>query len=656
MVGEMKDKPRVAVDKTVFATAQKTINSHKQAVDKFFADLTAMKGKSVVTAMGPFITRMLEEEDISGDIVPRFLSFLKERLTPSAAGKMLGDNEDGWLYQEDGGAPGLLGVWSMWAAITDLKNHVKQQIDTQQEGSEIIAITDGMNAHEGYVFGAGKDKLKLIDRLGFSRANFAKHKVPDEEIAQKSQMPLAAFCFGRMNPPTAGHGLVISKTLETGGENSFVFLSNSHNAETDPVDPATKAGFVAKIYPEAAQHIVTDFVQGPIYAANWLYNKGYRNMAFVAGSDRLGKEKGSIEKLLTGWNSGPIRSTDPAGAREHVVIKFVSSGQRDPDAEGVTGYSGTKARAAAAAGNEQQFQQFTGVGPEVVVNGKTLYQATREGMGIKDEPTAPATPVKQPATPAPAVQQVEPNTTVTKKVPGKAPVQAQEVQPMNETKLKDLEDLKAKRKALQDIQLDPNTGKDAQLSKELIRRKHALEREAKNLKLSESIVYETLDIGEDEFGVSAKRPSRTGSRPERGHKELPRYKTDEEAAGVGIITKQNTTADVGPGTIKKNLDAFNLEEAPIEMDPQNPNDPMVMPPGLNPGKLSYRKSRAAAQLADLARMAAQANEADSPAMWDSIVKHFPELETNIRSIQHGMQELEARRRKGGVASKGINKV
>jgi pyrimidine deaminase RibD-like protein len=35
-------------------------------------------------------------------------------------------------------------------------------------------------------------------------------------------------------------------------------------------------------------------------------------------------------------------------------------------------------------------------------------------------------------------------------------------------------------------------------------------------------------------------------------------KTDEEAAGVGIVTKQNSTADVGPGTIRKNLKAFKL--------------------------------------------------------------------------------------------------
>ena len=34
----------------------------------------------------------------------------------------------------------------------------------------------------------------------------------------------------------------------------------------------------------------------------------------------------------------------------------------------------------------------------------------------------------------------------------------------------------------------------------------------------------------------------------------------EECAGVGIVTKQNSTADVGPGTIGKNLKAFNLAQ------------------------------------------------------------------------------------------------
>ena len=32
----------------------------------------------------------------------------------------------------------------------------------------------------------------------------------------------------------------------------------------------------------------------------------------------------------------------------------------------------------------------------------------------------------------------------------------------------------------------------------------------------------------------------------------------EDAAGVGIVNKQNTTKDVGPGTLRKNLKAFKL--------------------------------------------------------------------------------------------------
>ena len=57
---------------------------------------------------------------------------------------------------------------------------------------------------------------------------------------------------------------------------------------------------------------------------------------------------------------------------------------------------------------------------------------------------------------------------------------------MKESELKDKEDLQAKRKALQDIQLDPSTDKDPELKKELIRRKASLEKEAKEKHLSES--------------------------------------------------------------------------------------------------------------------------------------------------------------------------
>ena len=49
-----------------------------------------------------------------------------------------------------------------------------------------------------------------------------------------------------------------------------------------------------------------------------------------------------------------------------------------------------------------------------------------------------------------------------------------------ESALKDKEDYNAKRKALQDIQMDPHTHKDPELKAELMRRKAELEKEAKD--------------------------------------------------------------------------------------------------------------------------------------------------------------------------------
>ena len=66
---------------------------------------------------------------------------------------------------------------------------------------------------------------------------------------------------------------------------------------------------------------------------------------------------------------------------------------------------------------------------------------------------------------------------------------------VNETSLRDREDLEAKRKALQDLQMDPNS-KDPEISQAIIQRKADLEREAKSKGFTES-----FEIG-DEFGIS----------------------------------------------------------------------------------------------------------------------------------------------------------
>ena len=59
-----------------------------------------------------------------------------------------------------------------------------------------------------------------------------------------------------------------------------------------------------------------------------------------------------------------------------------------------------------------------------------------------------------------------------------------------ETELKDKEDLQAKRKALQDLQMDPTAHKDPEIRQAIIQRKADLEKEAKTKGLAESSDHE----------------------------------------------------------------------------------------------------------------------------------------------------------------------
>jgi hypothetical protein len=89
---------------------------------------------------------------------------------------------------------------------------------------------------------------------------------------------------------------------------------------------------------------------------------------------------------------------------------------------------------------------------------------------------------------------------------------------------------------------------------------------------------------------------------------------------------------------------------PIQTNPEDPMDPMIVGTKANPAKLKYRMMRAASQLKDLAARADNA----SPMAWQTIAKNFKELAMNIDEIEHGLDELAKQRRKGGVRSRGID--
>lgn len=169
--GEMTKPAKVKIDADAVAAAEAAINKYDQAVTQFINDLSARKAKGVLAAMKTFITYKISTGNL-GNMVRDFYNYLPTKLSAKAQQELLG-NGQGWLYTE--GRTGVEGIWSIWVAITQLKLSIKTQIDQQQQQGEIQAFTGNDIGGEGYVAGAGAEKIKLVDRLGFSRANFAKN-------------------------------------------------------------------------------------------------------------------------------------------------------------------------------------------------------------------------------------------------------------------------------------------------------------------------------------------------------------------------------------------------------------------------------------------------------------------------------------------------
>lgn len=185
----------------------------------------------------------------------------------------------------------------------------------------------------------------------------------------------AAFCFGRMNPPTVGHAQLINTVAKAADMGDyFIFVSQSQDPKKNPLDYQTKVKFLRAMFPAHAEHIVyNNELKTIMNVAQWLYDKGYRSVTFVAGSDRLS----TFQEMLIKYNGVEGNRT----YYKFKSINFVSSGERDPDAEGLVGVSATAARAAAADGDIKAFSRATGAGDLTT----SLYNAVRQGMNLAED-------------------------------------------------------------------------------------------------------------------------------------------------------------------------------------------------------------------------------------------------------------------------------
>ena len=251
----------------------------------------------------------------------------------------------------------------------------------------------------------GKDPAQTEKEKNISDPNFVDPKLkqqepqqepaPDQQQQQQQQVQspdLAAgpppvpktkgtltLAFGRFNPPHAGHLQLMdiaaqsaAQSAELGNGDDYIIVpSRSQDPKKNPLDPDTKVSMMRQMFPQHSERIVNDGANRTIFdVLKKAHNDGYANVRIIAGQDRV-KE---FDKLSQNYN-GQLYQFDN--------MEVVSSGDRDPDAEGMEGLSSSRMRLAAAEGDFKTFRAGLPEGTSRKM-AMTLFDTVRQTMNVKD--------------------------------------------------------------------------------------------------------------------------------------------------------------------------------------------------------------------------------------------------------------------------------
>ena len=187
----------------------------------------------------------------------------------------------------------------------------------------------------------------------------------------------AIFTFGRFNPPTVGHEklvVAVANVARREGGDYFVYPSHSQDSKKNPLDQTTKIKYMKKMFSKHKKNIITSTGRNALEIASELHDKEYTNLVMVVGSDRVQ----DFQKILDKYNG----EDKGHGFYDFDTIKVVSAGERDPDAEGVSGMSASKMRQSAVEGDYKTFRKGT---PSSLSDKDTklMFNDIRKGMRLE---------------------------------------------------------------------------------------------------------------------------------------------------------------------------------------------------------------------------------------------------------------------------------
>lgn len=186
--------------------------------------------------------------------------------------------------------------------------------------------------------------------------------------------------YGRMNPPTVGHGKLVDKIHSVAKEKNadhLLVLSHSHDPKKNPLSPSEKLTHAKRFFPKT--NIKTADKEAPSYLHHLAnaHKAGYKHVTMVVGSDRVPE----FEKVIHKYNG---HFNEKGEGFHFKSVHVVSAGHRDPDAPGVEGMSASKMRAYAQHGKYDEFKK--GVPSHVPDHhAKELYDNIRKNMKVNEE-------------------------------------------------------------------------------------------------------------------------------------------------------------------------------------------------------------------------------------------------------------------------------
>lgn len=207
--------------------------------------------------------------------------------------------------------------------------------------------------------------------------------VTSSAIARKEDHVNVLFTFGRFQPPTIGHKVLIDFIAETAlasDADPYVFVSSTQNksrvkkavfestkANENPLSVYDKVTYLQKMYSETPVTFIntTECECTTIFKIiDKLRTAGYTNITMAVGSDRV--------KTFSDLLSSSHITVIPAGER---IVNANSVNAR--------AMSGTKMREAAVVGNVDKFKQGVLIGSMTDADALDLLNLIRVGLGYE---------------------------------------------------------------------------------------------------------------------------------------------------------------------------------------------------------------------------------------------------------------------------------